>query len=261
MAGKLTFLMQKDDLAGAAVLTASSELAALPWSNALIDPIAKIGRTAAAATTLDLLFNLGGSLSWDLFVVGNHNIRSTATVTVQAGTTSGTSNLTATMTWREFDMWYKSATVLTYAYVRLLVDDTGNPDGYISAGRFLIGHSTELLKQFSFGARKTQINLKRQNVSEFGVKFVERINTLMQVSLSWHILTDAQRNVLFDSFLLPLGRAACPVFLYDFGHRLSPTVDGFYMRMESDPEETLNVYKASGECIFEEESRGIRLTI
>lgn len=89
-------------------------------------------------------FDLGSPKTVTSVILQYHNFTSSATITLQANSsdTWSSPSFSQTLSWAsEVILAY---TNLTYRYVRLVIDDPTNPDGYIRIGNVFLGTYLEL---------------------------------------------------------------------------------------------------------------------
>lgn len=247
-------------LAPIAPYTPDSESADFPFTNLLaVDAnnslrIDILAETDDGEDTLDLLIDRNDSSDWDLLAVINHNVRSTATISAESGTTSATSDLAYPMEWRKNDLYLLLPVPATHRYVRLLIDDTGNPDGHLSFGAMPIGLSTELSTNFKYGWRR--LRQKTINVIRTGLNVKHRnpIEEHKVLTFDFDGMSDAQLTT-FTTFTDSLAGCVRWFFLIPD----SSKYDGYAVSLMTDVEEVMNFYGAVGGVVCEEEGRGIKM--
>jgi hypothetical protein len=253
-----TYLSTEADLVqDAASITATSNNASFPDSNLRYDksvPLANVWKSAALATGPTILFDFGASHNWNVVILLNHNLTSAATVTVTAGTTNATADFSQSMTWREFDMYYRNGATLTYRYMRLFFSDAANPDTYISVGKVLVGLTTTLTHNYRYGATVDYQAGQRVSDTDLMTTSVDRLADIVQLQLTWSTLTTTVRDEMI-AFLKALKGAAIPLFII-----LDTTVyEGYYVRLRSGTTDIRNFRPDIGGVVFREESRGKKL--
>jgi len=214
--GNLTWLSNDDNLAarpgvGVSVLTAAT---AYPKANLITLPISKPWRSDGIAFTGEwILLDFGTALAVDLIGLVNHNLSDGAVIVVTAGSTAACADYTANpaAAWRERDAFTLLAASWSYRFWKIAITDQGNTDGYISLGYLVLGDSTTLAGNFSYG---WSIGYEAENVeheSDAGVLSVAELFYRRRLSLPFRNLATAyvaQLVTLFEG----LKRNAIPVF-------------------------------------------------
>ena len=128
----------------------------LTGTNTLVNAALALGFTRAANSTGDktytsinrvihtnasVYFDFGEAKKYDSVALINHNISSAATITVQGADDSAfTTNLVGdSLTHADNNIFKFLAAARTKRYVRIVVTDPTNPDGYIQIGCFVVG--------------------------------------------------------------------------------------------------------------------------
>ena len=89
-----------------------------------------------------LVFDFGSAQSVQSFVLRNNNFQSGATVRIQGHTANTWAAPSVTYTFGTIDndiMVYFWASVQSYQYWRIYINDIDNPDGYVEMGRVFLG--------------------------------------------------------------------------------------------------------------------------
>jgi hypothetical protein len=153
MGSYFTYLKHSDNKAVSlsTVITASSANSAYPAANLKLLPVAKHWRSTT--TSPDLQIDLGASLPINLMGLLNHNLTSSATVTVNGGSSANPNGgqYQTTIAYREFDAFKIIDTAQTWRYWKIIVSDASNADGYIRVGIPVLGNATELGFHWNYG--------------------------------------------------------------------------------------------------------------
>ena len=127
------------NLIDSASLTGSSAASAFPASNVQDSIMSSVWRTTGD-TSENLVINLGMARSADIVFIGNHNLTSSATVTLEANSSDswGAPPFSESLTWVS-GVINKAFTSASYQYWRIVVADSTNPDGYVKMGGVGLG--------------------------------------------------------------------------------------------------------------------------
>lgn len=127
------------NLIDSASLTASTEESAYPASN-LQDAILSSVWRSAGVTSENIVINLGTASAADIVFLANHNLTSSATITLQANSSDswGAPPFSETLTW-ESGIINKAFTSASYQYWRVVLADSTNTDGYLKLGGIGLG--------------------------------------------------------------------------------------------------------------------------
>ena len=119
-------------------LTATNENSAFPVINSQDIRLSRLFKTTDTDTTV--VIDLGENLTATSFFLVNHNLTSSATITLEANDTDvWTSPAHTESISYSADMIYKLFASKTYRYWRLVISDATNPDGLIKFGGAFLG--------------------------------------------------------------------------------------------------------------------------
>lgn len=198
MAGNPAFISIADNLAAAdaTTLAATSTESGYPVSRAAAEPLARFWRSAdAALTNVDLTMDLGSAIDVTAFGLFDHNLTSSATIAVAAGSTTAYGDYSTTITYRQYDAWKYLTSAETYRYWRIRISDSGNPDNYIRVGYVLLGEPTETSKFLSGWSHAD--NFENNSFrSRFGVPYVGRHSYMEIFNLTYRLNTSAEMDVV-----------------------------------------------------------------
>lgn len=246
-------LPNTSNLIGSATLTVSSEDSAYPKANLALLPISKTFRTTGSspASSQTILMDFGSAQSVDLVAVINHNLSSTATITVRAGTTTGVSDFSQSITWRERTVYAVLTSLQSYRYWRIDLNDPFNTNGFLEIGYISIGNSTS----YSFGPLygtlvSTDEFVNSEDESEFGAPHVSEI--FNRTNLSFDLRTVADNEDLIHALFRSLKRNVTPLFLIID----SDIYDGYFGRFINNPDRT--IYRIRGQDGYREVSFDFR---
>ena len=251
--GNFTYLKYTDNKgsASATTITASTAATAYPSANLKLLPIAKHWRSTGI-TSENLQLDLGSAIAIDLMGIVNHNLTSSATITVNGGSSSNPdgSEYTTTITWREFDAFKLLSATQTWRYWKFIFVDTTNTDGYIRIGCLLLGNSTELSFHWQYGStfKDSFINIAKR--SGGGVPYYEPIYGIRSQVFQFGPLTVAEMATL-RTLYRDLQGSANPLFIIPE----SQTNGGYFGRFINDMDRKLE-YQETANLEFEEDGRG-----
>lgn len=235
-----------------ATLTPSSASSTYPVTNIATLPVSMPWR-ATGDTSENVLFDLGSAQSISFIGVIAHNLSAAATITVQAGTTSGTSNFSTTIPWRQYDAFKILSSAENYRYWKLIFTDSANVDTYIEIGYVILGTATELAFNYAYG---WEFEDDFQNLiveSEMGAPHVARLFSRVGIRLNFTNISAANAATLRALFRALEGTVV-PIFLIpDFSVN-----DGYFGRIVSSFNRTIDFYQ-SVSIAFVEDSRGKKL--
>jgi len=171
--GKMRFLW--NNLADTATLTASSENPDFPLSNLKHSWYLRHHRTTGV-TSEWWKWNLGSAQSISYFLFWYHNFQSSATIKLQANSSDlwTAPPLDISLTWNSGNLIHELSPAQSYQWWRLWVQDVGNPDGYLRAGRAYLGGYFEPSRNYSLDWSRERIDPSEINESEGGQ---EAVNT------------------------------------------------------------------------------------
>jgi hypothetical protein len=214
-------------------LTVDSELTALPKENLQNLQIVKVWRTGAV-TSAQIDLDLGSSKILDLLALINHNFTITATIRWRVSTVSDFS--TTQYDSGTVDVWQPTEpfgaspwgvfiwgskptaeqaalfTPNTFAfisdavigrYIRVNITDTDSTDGYLQAGRFIVGPSYQPSINYANGVEFEFIDNSRVTKSRGGQTFVDEIEKFRRVRFD---LINLPESEIFGSIFNKMDR-------------------------------------------------------
>ncbi len=171
------------------------------------------------------------------------------------GTTGATSDHSDSMTWREFDMYFRTASTRTDRYIRITFHDTVTASHSWSAGRVMIGLSSSLTRTFNYGWRRRRCQVNRSKRSDLGARTVNMLYQYFQFVFSFTQMTAAEALVLTNFTDSLVGDGSYLFLIPD-----TSDYNGYIVRLDTPSvEETFDFYRGVGELVFTEESRGTRI--
>lgn len=253
-----TFLTDPADLFPECVLGVSygSVTDDFPYTNLQTSDISQLYITTAITGGFDLLIeiDLVTTPPWNQVVIINHDIDPSAVVTVRSGPDSSLAGHTDVMPYRQFDMFFRTASTRTDRYVEIHIHDTISAAHSVAIGRIMVGLATTLTSNFSYDWRRRRKKINRSKRSDLNARSVDRIVRYLEFVLTFEEMTDAQLLSL-TTFTDSLEGDAIWFFLI-----LDPSLpDGYVVTLSTEVEETINRRHTVQELVFSEESRGLRI--
>ena len=225
-----TYLLHSENLARDALLTMANASATYPISNIALTPISKPFRTTEGKIKdQKIRIDFPAAKAVDTFALVNHNLTSSATITIKGGSSpdpDGT-DYTTTITHAEQTAWKILSSSESWRYWSIEIDDETNYEGYIQVGYVMLGVATEMAHGFA-----TNWSVQRQtNIRMIENTFLQpmvgrRISRGSSVTLTFHGLTDALKTTL-DNFLLDLQKWRDPMIFWPD----TDETEGFFGRL------------------------------
>mgnify|MGYP001211978498 CR=1 FL=1 len=246
----------------------STQAADYSANNLQTDNYAQTWRSADAASAHNIVNNFGSATQCDTCFLGNVNLTSAATVTIQANATdtwgapSFTQNFTVSglgNTPAHRNLYLELSSAQTFQFFRLLITNTTNPNGYYEVGEWWLGMRVTLGTGTDFETNHKQ-NFIRNNIlqkTEWGQKYAYLRADYRIFSLEWAGIKVATRDNLRQLENATKGNQLPFVFVPD--GTVTPS-EAFFVRFASDLEInqiTPIAYNAS--VTFEEEAAGVTL--
>ena len=251
--GNFTYLRYADNKGSVAAttITPSTEASGYLATNLKVLPISKHWRTTGVASE-NLQFDLGSALPVNLFGIVNHNLSSTATITVNGGSTAnpGGGQYTTTVTWREFDAFKLLSAAQTWQYWKFIFVDTANVDGYIKVGVPLIGNATTLDFHWRNGAAFSDEYSSIFFRTPGGAVYAEPVYGIIKMNMQFGPLSVANMATLRTLYRGLLGPAN-PIFIIPE----SQTNDGYFGRFVNVFSRKMD-FREYVDLSFEEDGRG-----
>lgn len=174
-------------------VTASDENAEYPLENVYTNNYAQPFRsTAAGATDITLVFDFGSAVTIDAIGLGNVNLRSSATVKIQGHTADswGAPDVDETIDASDLDgnrrcLYHDLSSSATKRYWRVVINDDGNPDGFVEVGEIFLGESVELNDSFDKTARQRLAQNNVQHETDYGQVYTYTRNQRWVFELTW----------------------------------------------------------------------------
>lgn len=217
----------------AATLTFSSEVATLPGTNVLDDQRGMVWRTTGCASEwVKLVFP--GNKYFNAIALAGFNLSATATITLQANNSDSWASPAVE---EEFEAWEpvigfdeglygehgyggymaddelpKYTTMVrfltaayAYPYIRLLIEDPDNADGYLDIGRVFIGEAYEPYGYHEWDWQIIPVDPSVVTESEGGQAFKDIKNPYCLVKMKLKNLTDEEAYFRFMRIMQDYG--------------------------------------------------------
>jgi hypothetical protein len=206
----LTYLRSDLDEIAGATISVTNEDSTYMKENLQSEPVSEPYRSTTDSD-IDIDIDLGSAKSLDFAALVNHNITSSATVTLYAGTSSSPSTNANVFTWKKFDMFRYLSSPLNFRYWRIRVQDSTNPDTYISVGRALLGATSVFTKNYRRLTR-SPIYINARYASDMLSPSVVALARVYSLGFEWSVLTKAQADEITGA-VDALSGDASPVFV------------------------------------------------
>lgn len=242
---------QNKTVATGASFTASTEATGYPATNLKVQPVTKHWRSTGIASE-NLQIDLGSALAIDILGIINHNLTSSATITVNGGSSANPdgSQYTTTITWRQFDAFKLLTATQSWRYWKFIFADTTNPDGYIRVGFCILGDFTELAFHWQYGSSMSDRfdNIYRRTGG--GAVYSEKKYNYVHYVFNFGPITQAQGSTL-RTLYRDLSGSAVPIFVIPE----KDVNDGYFGRFTGEFTRKLDYYEYVA-LDFEEDPRG-----
>jgi len=203
---------------------------------------------------VNISIDRGVTTPWNQIMVINHTFPAGSTFTIKSGTTSGVTDHTDTMTFRQFDVFFRTASTRTDRYIKITLHDPQTTSHSISIGRIMVGLATTLATNFNYEWEELRAVMNNTNISEVRSRTVNRITEWIELTFTFEEMTESQMRVL-TGFTDSLHGDAVYFFLIP-----DPAVnDGYLMRLVSEVRVVHGKRKRLNPLTFAEESRGERV--
>ena len=175
-------------------------------------------RSTAVASEF-LQFDLGSSQQPTVLVILDHNLTGSASIILQASSSSGFGAITGSWTipWQSGRMLhFLGVPLVTAQHWRILLSNPGNPDGYLRISEVFLGGYTRPSLTFELGDFRGRIRAGQRDRSLSG-KYYGMVNAELGVfDLTFVRLTQTQRDeilAIFDALIDLPNRQVLPVFI------------------------------------------------
>lgn len=234
-----------------------SSVPGFPATNLMVSDIAQlyVGQAPDATGYADVWsFDLGGSVPWNQICIINHDFDPSVVVTVKSGTTGAAIDHSDTMTFRQFNQYFRTAT-RTDRYIELRINDSILTVHRYSVGRLMIGVAQSPLRDPSYIWRRRRVAVNRSTKSELGARRVKALYKQFEFTFTFAVMSVAELNDLTAFTDSINGDAEYLFFIPD-----TSVYDGYLVRMTSTTnEETIGVRADLSDVILTEEMRGTRI--
>jgi hypothetical protein len=243
-------------MAPATIVTPSTEDAAYPKTN-LYDRIAAKVFRCTSPTSLTILLDFGAPITANSIALVNHNLTSSATLSLKADAGNPPSTVVATPAYRENDIW-KSFESTSAWYWLLEITDSNLAN--IQIGQLLLGARVALPRARRIGDsyRSTTRNTGIQSETYGGVKWNYHLYDRKEFNPSFRVV-GAELDTLGTLHQSAYGDVRPFLYIPD-----SSLADCYYVRKEQSFEPT-EIDKSGGGIVYDyqmtltEESRGLEV--
>jgi len=214
-------------------------------------PVAKHWRSTGVSSE-NLQLDLGSAQSIDILGLLNHNLTSSATITINGGSSANPNGAqyTTTITYREFDAFKLLSSAQSWRYWKVIIADSTNTDGYIRIGFVMLGLATELAFHWQHGATAEDQFSTLFRRSPGGAIYAEPVYDCLKFSWEFGPITVAEMATL-RTLYRSLLRTGKPVFVVP-EHDVA---DGYFGYFIGNFSRKLEVYEYTT-ISFEEDGRG-----
>ena len=247
--GNFTYLTDTDNVATGATIVASSADANYPVANVKALPVSKPFRFTGK-TSENLQIDLTAAKLIECVAILNHNMSSTATITLNGGTTSNPdgTQYTTTIAWRQYDAFKLISQ--TDRYWKIIFADSNCPQSFIQVGYLMMGDSVTLATNFAPGWNLIDEHTNLELETEFGVPHVAELFYRVHLQLPWKTLSTADATTM-RTLQRALKRNVTPILVIPD----SAGTDAWFCRSMANLETRIDFYRDL-DFEFLEESRG-----
>ena len=242
--------------AGTYTPAASESNSAYPASNLGLEKLSKCWRSNGDLTAVDITIDLTSGKAIDLVGLANHNFTSGVTLSIAAGTTTGYSDFSDTITYRAGSAYKILSATQTYRHWRIRITDASNTYGFLEAGNLLLGPLTTPAKGVSMdpGISIERISQNLTVESELGSPSVDRLIDRKRITLSFRNMGTSETTD-YVTFVEALAEESNPLFLIPD----TTVYDGWYCRLQGSPMEQRQFYTNIKPLTFLEDGSGKRM--
>lgn len=254
----------------ASTLVADSQATDYPSSNLQSDNYSQTWRTADASGAHNVVNDFGTATQCDTVFLGNVNLTSSCTVTIQANAADswGAPTFSESITVSGLgqnpahrNLYHELSSAQTFRYWRIVITDTTNPAGYYEVGEWWLGMRVALAatQQSNIQHSQTFERNNIENVTEYMQKFVYTRAERRVFRLKWENVS-ATTKTEFRKLEIAVKGSGLP-FVFVLNPFDSPK-EAFFVRLASDMVIEQNVndnYEIS--FTFEEEAAGRSLPV
>lgn len=235
------------------VIGVSSVSAIYPAANLQTLPIANTYRSGNIAT-ITIQIGLGAAAAFRLVALINHNLTSTALVTVRGGSVAvpDGSQFITTIPWRQRDMFKLIDPAQSWQFWSIVISDPANLSGFLEIGYLLGGNAVTLDFGFNYGWQVADI-FENIGSSNYGVPNLQDGFEQVRVEMIWENMTATQSDVLRAFFRSVKGNLV-PFFLIPD----SDKAEGYFGRFTGAIEISRG-QRHSSSTTFLEDSQGLSI--
>ena len=183
-----------------ATLTASSIATGFDDANLQSQYVPETWRSVSGVLTPTIAMDFGSAITFDFLAVINHNLQSTGTVVVKAGSSASPdgSQFKTSLLARDVDRFRRLPAPQSFRYITFEFSDAGNADNFIEAGLLLIGLSARTPIQFNPEWDLGHQFVNRTQRTDGGVKLAEQVNDYWIMRCKFEGLDDEEFEALYN---------------------------------------------------------------
>ena len=201
--------------------------------------------------SINIVMDLSSAKSFDSFIIADHNLSSGATITLEANASDswGAPTFSEVITWSSGTILHYLSSSQSFRYVRLVIADAGNADGFIKLGELFLTPYLELSRTFQMiHPRTTQYNIDTSR-NKYGIARKRFFSKQRLFSGAFNYLTAADivaLETMMDSITDSEAETLAPIFFNLDSEDVSETfmmeLDGFtnIMQFKDDTREFRN---------------------
>jgi hypothetical protein len=223
-------------------LVADSQQTNYPSANLQTDNYSQTWRTLNASSSHNVVNDFLAAVQIDTVFLGNVNLTSSATVTIQANATDswGAPSFSEALTIsglgldpKQRNLYHELSSAQTFQFWRILISDTTNPDGFYEVGEWWLGRRVALATTQQHEIQHTQTFERNniENVTEYMQKYVYTRAERRVFRIKWEKATATTRDELrkLERFVKGSGLP----FVYVLNPFTTPK-EGFFVRMSGE---------------------------
>ena len=177
-----------------ATLTASDENPAFPVENSQDTRLSRLYKSTS--TSINIVVDLGESLTATAFFLANHNLTSSATITIEGNATDSwtTPSYSNSITYSA-DIIQELFATQTYRYWRVVISDATNTDTFIKFGNIFLGTYLSITNS-SHNITVNDIDTTTETVSQSGQRYRDIGYIYKQYQLNFPRITQTEKEAL-----------------------------------------------------------------
>jgi len=215
---KLNYLKIEDNIARQARLTAVDPAddsvdqadSNFPVSNMQLLPVSKPGRiwnrvSSSGTGSMNLQVSFTAAQSINVIALVGHNLSSSATITLNGGSSFNPTSSQGTMTWRRNVAWHYFSAAESHKYWNIEISDEKNAYGFAQIGYLVMGTLTELDFGYSLSSSFADEMIGLRSQTETAVPINRHLAERYRLMLEFQHETTTDISTLRSLFLDLLG--------------------------------------------------------